>query len=69
MRFCKDCAWFGGYNSERYICLEARNIHLDPVTGNMIAYDCTWLRKLDNQCGEKAKWWRKQTESPTPSTD
>jgi hypothetical protein len=68
MPFCKDCFWFGGYNGERYVCIEARNIHLDPVTGKMISYDCSWLRKLEHLCGEDGKWWKEQTASPSSST-
>lgn len=58
MRLCKDCTWYGGYNSQRHVCLDPRNWHLDPVTGEMISYDASWLRKLAEQCGPEGKWWR-----------
>lgn len=70
MKLCVDCASFGQSQTvqsdygegliNKLVCKDPRNSFPDPVFGAAIAYDCSWLRNLDepHRCGPEGRWWQ-----------
>jgi len=63
MKLCKDCASFGGVQTNGLaLCNDPRNQRPDLVMGGIRRFDASWLRSaaatVKDACGPKGKWWK-----------